>query len=230
MIKTRDEIKKEFILNTIKEYDRTRRIKNFCKPIFVDKTDGTFVQIGLRPQIGIEIFDPDESIFRGIFGLSRQISIGEEKYFIKNLLDKGNYDEIFYKDITIKLFNDLLNKIGLNENGVILIPSSFLLENLLKITDNKLSYDVNLNSYCLDNMSGFKVRVIFVNDDIIDNNIILYNMDDIIWKYKLFSEKQILDVEIKEPAFLFEKYDILVRVIIKQEFDPNKIRIIKIIA
>lgn len=225
MINFDEKIKEKFKMETIREYNKEKVVGNYCLQKKVINTDGNFVQIGIRPQIPPSIFN-SLSLEHGIIGLSNQIAIGEEKYFIENILLSVKSKELEKEDITQKLLIGKIKEINKSNEVIIFVPL-FFSEGMIKL----------LGDYMVDNSKeryAFKIGKInvtlyWIRDKFIENNIIIYDKENIIWKQKNV-DNEIIEVNIQNPSETkTDKYDVLVRVIVKQEINLEGINIIKII-
>src|SRR3989344_2535850 len=78
---------------TLEDYNKSLIIEDIVKVNLVEKTDGSFTQIGIRPLLEDDIIIiPSFSEY--LPGAGRMVANGEEDYLIKNILDKKEIEKI----------------------------------------------------------------------------------------------------------------------------------------
>lgn len=215
---------KQFNELTLKEYNQDMIIEKIVRVDLVDKTDGKFIQIGLRPLVEDDIFRKfkDVEVYPHLPGLGRHVAIGERDFLIKTLLEDK------------KIKRETLNKEKLLDfpsyayefsRATILISLDFFVElsqklmHRIKYENGKTILDSNYN---LD----------FIPGDMMKNKIIILSPDAVLWqKEKFFNkftkEDERIDISLR-PAPM-EKADILVRSVNKiKSIDNELIKILEI--
>ena len=135
----------KFIKSTKKEYEAMKKIPRYAIVNNVTRTDGSFTQIGYRPQLEFDFFDPNSNIAPHIVGLGQQIADGEHKFLIETILKSVTAKTVRENDFTPAfLIDELRRKISLNV--VILAPNKLL---TLLDKQNSLVYDAKVRGYVI---------------------------------------------------------------------------------
>src|SRR3989344_7797509 len=66
---------KQFQTSTIRDYNNSLIVEEVCNVNFVDRTDGKFTQIGLRPVVEEDIFLPEGTVYPELPSLGGYIAI-----------------------------------------------------------------------------------------------------------------------------------------------------------
>jgi len=206
---------------TLEDYNRSLIIEDIAKVNLVEKTDGSFIQIGIRPLLEDDIFiSPSFSEY--LPGAGRMVAIGEEDYLIKNILDKKEIEKIeFVEDI--KEFPKYVYDF---DNAVILLSTKFFVEVFTKLM-HRIDYEEKYPR--LDR----RYRIISIPEKVLGNNIIIVDKNAILWDKEIFDnkitgKKEKIDINIK-PAKEMGKVDITIRSVNKIKYiDTDSIRILEV--
>ena len=212
---------KKFHKYTLEDYNRSLIIEDIAKVNLVEKTDGSFIQIGIRPLLEDDIFiSPSFSEY--LPGAGRMVAIGEEDYLIKNILDKKEIEKIeFVEDI--KEFPKYVYDF---DNAVILLSTKFFVEVFTKLM-HRIDYEEKYPR--LDR----RYRIISIPEKVLGNNIIIVDKNAILWDKEIFDnkitgKKEKIDINIK-PAKEMGKVDITIRSVNKIKYiDTDSIRILEV--
>ena len=215
---------KQFNELTLEEYNNDLIIEKVVKVDLVNKTDGSFIQLGLRPLVEDDIFKKfkDVEVYPHLPGLGRHVAIGERDFLIKCILDnKEVKKEKLEKE---KLFDFPSYAYEFNK-ATILISLDFFIELSMKLM-HRIKYEngktILDNNYILN----------FVPGEMMKNKMIIISPDAVLWqKEKFFNEftkqDEKMDIQIK-PASM-GKVDILVRSVNKIKcIDPELIKILEV--
>ncbi len=215
---------KRFHEYTLKEYNESLIVEYIVKVNIVDKTDGTFTQIGIRPLLEDEIFiSPSFSEY--LPGSGRMIANGEMDFLIKKIVEKVDKDEIKKIELDEDLTEFPKHVFGFNE-AVILLPNKFSVEILSKLM-HRIDYKKGYSR--LDN----QYRLEFVGGNEIGDKIIVVDKDAIWWEkqkfYNQFTNKdEKIDFNIvpaKEPG----KVDITIKSVNKiKSINRSMIKVLEI--
>jgi len=215
-----NQIIQEFKENSQKEYESEFQLDKFAIIKKVTTTDGTFTKIGIRPQLDKDIFDPNASCYRGVIGLERSITLGEKKYFVENLIRFTKAEEIATESFNEELLKQFVS--GLNSKEIILLLPLDLKTKLLM--ERKLNYDYSLNCFVYS-FGKNKIKVFSFLPEEIGNSIIAYDKNKVSVTYKSFGENK-LNISIERKML---KYDVILEVLLKQEFLSRDIRRIVVV-
>jgi len=215
---------KKFYEYTLGDYNQSSIIEDLVKVIFVEKTDGKFIQIGIRPLINDDIFiDPSFSEY--LPGAGRMVAVGEIDYLIKTIMDKANKKEInkieFKEDI--KEFPKYVYGF---DDSIILLSTKFYVEVFTKLM-NRIDYEEKYPR--LDK----RYKIISVSEKVLGNKIIIIDKNAILWEKQKFYNKytnrdEKIDIKIK-PASSEGKVDITVRSVNKIKYiNPELIKILEV--
>jgi hypothetical protein len=215
---------KQFNELTLKEYNQDLIIEKIVKVELVKETDGSFIQLGLRPLVEDDIFRKfkDVEVYPNLPGLGRHIAIGERDFLIKNILDNKKIKrKILNKE---KLLNFPSSAYEFSK-ATILISLDFFVELSQKLA-HRIKYEKGKtildNNYNLD----------FIPGEMMKNKIIIISPNAILWqKEKFFNEftktEEKIDIQINSASA--NKADILVRSVNKiKNIDPELIKIIEV--
>ncbi len=213
----KDKIKK-FHEYTLEDYNRSLIIEDIVKVDLVEKTDGSFIQIGIRPLLDEDIFT-NPSFHEYLPGVGRMVAIGERDYLIKNILDGEGIKRIEFKE-DIKEFP---KHIEFNE-ACILISTKFYVEILTKLA-HRIDYDEKYPR--LDRI----YKIIPVPEEVMKNKILIIDKNAIFWEkekfYNEFTKKdEKIDINIK--PITGGKVDITIRSVNKIKYlSPDLIKILE---
>jgi len=212
---------KQFQTSTIKDYNNSLIVEEICKVNFVDRTDGKFTQIGLRPIVEEDIFLPDGNIFPELPSLGRHIAVGERDFLINSILEN---EEIRRMKINKKDIQEFPKEVDFHES-TILIPNelsvslSISLMRRIEYRDHKIILDFHHNLF-------------FVPGEAMKDKIIIIEKDAILWTkqrfHNQFTEKdESLDISV-EPL-IGGKVDIIARSVNRiKSLYPEGIKILEI--
>ena len=213
-----DKIKK-FHEHTLEDYNQSRVIEDIVKVNLVEKTDGSFTQIGIRILIEEDIFvDPGFSEY--LPGAGRRIALGEEEFLINTLLENKEIEKIKFKE-EITEFPKYVFEFN---NAVILLSTKFYVE-----VFTKLIHRIDYEEKCprLDR----RYKIIPISEKVLGNKIIIIDKDAILWeKEKFYNEfiKEDEKIDIKIIPKL-DKADITIRSVNKIRYlDPDSIKILEV--
>jgi len=224
-----EDIKIEFKFRTRKEYKQSSHIDQYCIIEEVNETDGNFLKIGDRPQIEREIFDPRSNWAREIIGLGHTVAFGEEKYFVKNIINNIEAEEINESSLRQEDIVNQLGNLGERplENSIILGSVDSVYKKMMQ-KNHWIQWDNELDCFCLQ-VGINKIPVHSVSEDFIGNNLILLNKNSVKWRYKIDNDGERLHIEIYDSKVEPWKYDIILYVLFKQILENNFIRVISLI-
>jgi len=225
-IKTVEDSMKVFAEETRKEYESANQIEKFSIPIKDKQIDDDFKKIGSRPQMELDFFDPNSNVIPIIVGLGESIANGEKKYFVENILDKYNEEDIRKinsQNINENTIPDIVHDINRDEI-VILSSVEFVYKILLKrdIISAK-DWDADKNCFTINGIPLYTLPKKYIN---IDDNVIILDRQSAIWRYVTDKENNKLHIKI-DPKKTY--YDIHVFVLVKPEVNIKNVRVISII-
>ena len=164
---------KKFYEYTLEDYNQSLEIEDIVKIKLVEKTDGDFIQIGLRPLIEDSIFiDPSFSEY--LPGIGRMIAAGELDFLIKTILENKEIEKIELKE-DVKEFPKYIDY----NNALIIISTKFYVEIFTKLM-NRIDYKEKYPR--LD----YRNRIFSVPEKILGNKIIIIDRDAVWWEKELF--------------------------------------------
>ncbi len=212
---------KQFQVHTINDYNDSQIINDICKVNFVERTDGKFTQIGLRPIIKEDIFLPEGNVDPRLPSLGMQITMGERDFLIQNILDNKEIQRVKIKKEEIKEFPKEMN---FRESTVLISLDFFVglsqeLMHRIEYKDSKVILD-------------FYHKLIFVPGKMMKGKIIFIDKDAILWTkqkfYNQFTGKdESLDISI-EPK-IGGKVDIIARSVNRiKSLDNEMIKILEV--
>lgn len=210
---------KRFHEYTINDYEDNLIIDQIANIKIVEKTDGSFVQIGLRPLIEEDIFiDPGFSEY--LPGAGRMVALGEEDFLIKNILDNKDIQKIEFKgDIT-----EFPKYVFEFNNPIILLSTKFYVEVFTKLM-HRIDYDEKYPR--LDR----RYKIITISEKVLGNKILIVDKDSILWEkekfYNEFTKKdEKIDIKITQRL---DKADITIRSVNKIKcLNPDLIKVLEV--
>lgn len=222
---------KEFTENTIDEYNKTIRIKQYTKnnPVNEHEVRENYIQIGFRHLIDQDVFDPITDVYPGILGLTRSIVLGEEQYFVTKILENRDISiiDVKKKNILPQYLLEIVN----NWNGSIILSLDIFYNELLKQNKwwNFIKWDDRIPT-----LAGiypiFEISEKLVKE--IENKIIIYDNKKIIWNFVNFHNELIDRTErlnVKIGELQNNKRDVTIRTVNKMDIDTNFVKILNII-
>jgi len=215
-----DKIKiKKFHEHVIEEYYNSEKINETVNVKLVDKTDGTYTQIGIRPLLDNDIFiSPSMSEY--LPGAGRMVAAGEINFLIKNLIDNKEIEKIEFKE-DLQEFPKHVDF----DNTIILLSTKFYVEVFTKLM-NKIDYDEKYPR--LDR----KYKIISIPEKVLGNRIVIIGKTAVLWEKQSFfdsatGKKVTLDIGHKPAAG--GKVDITIRSVNKiRSIDPELIKILEV--
>lgn len=218
---------KEFERYTEAEYKQDLSIQKYIKTKPIKRTDGKFIQIGLRPLVDIDFFDKNSSYSPTIIGLGSSIANEEVNYFINKILKEVKKGHINVRQFSKEKLAHLLSQFSSKNDLITIVPTNFHYDYMLKTPNEWIRWDKSVTDFVFET-GNLKIPVYWVHDKIIKNNIIILNKDFGIWKYVLFNHDKRLDIKVGNIRQGF-KTDITIRSLIKFEIlDKGKIEVIEL--
>ena len=215
---------KQFNELTIKEYTNDLIVNKIVDVRLVNKTDGEFIQIGLRPLVEEDIFRKfkDVDVYPHLPGLGRHVAIGERDFLIKEVLENK---DIKLGELNKKKLLDFPSYAYEFDRATILISLDFFVE-ISQILAHRLKYEKG------ETVLDSNYRLIFVPGEIMKNKIIIIGKNALLWeKQKFFNEftEKEEEISIQIKPTLDGKVDILVRSVNKiKDMDANSIKILEV--
>src|SRR3989338_9188403 len=127
---------KHFQESTVEEYNKSLIVEDITEVKLVEKTDGSFTQIGIKPLVDEDMFilpnfHPD------LPGAGRLIAVGERDFLIKNILENTvkEIKRIEFKE-DIKEFPKHIT----SNNSIILLSTKFYVDVFTKLM-NRIDYE-----------------------------------------------------------------------------------------
>ena len=220
MNRYKEEKIKKFHEYTLEDYNRNLVIKDIVKVNLVEKTDGTFTQIGIRPLINEDIFI-SPSFHEYLPGAGRMVAIGEMDFLIKNILDNKEIEKIEFKE-DIKEFPKYVYDFN---DAIILLSTKFYVEVFTKLM-NRIDYEEKHPR--LDK----RYEIISVSEKILGNKIIIIDKNAIILEKQKFHDKYTNSdekINITEKSASLGKVDITIRSVNKiRKIDTELIKVLEI--
>lgn len=210
---------KQFHLNTLEDYNDSLLIEQICNVNLVDRTDGKFTQIGLRPLIDEDIFLPVGNVFPKLPSLGRYIAVGERDFLINSILE--------IKDVKRTSINksEMENFPIQFDESVILISNDFFVT-LAQLLMRRIEYKDK--KILLDR----RHKLFFVPGEAMRNKIIVIEKDSVLWTKQGFhnqftGKEEGLDISI-EPR-IGGKVDIIARSVNRIKYlDPESIVVLEV--
>ena len=220
MIYKQEKIKK-FHEYTLEDYKRSLEVEDIAKVNLVEKTDGSFTQVGIRPILDDDIFI-DPSFSEHLPSAGRMIAIGEMDFLIKNILENKEIKKVeFNEDIT-----EFPKHISEFNEAVIVMSNKFTTIIPIKLM-HRIDYDKRYPQ--LDH----RYRIVTLPEKILGNKIIIVDKNAILFEKQVFHNeitgtKETIDIEIKPAKEMF-KVDITIRSVNKIKYiDPSLIKILEV--
>ena len=225
---------KQFTINTIKQYKESIQVNDWVENASVKESDvdDSFSQIAIHPLIEETIFDLDNDIYPGIFGLERSIVLGEIDFLIKELLKKKTNNNT--SSIAIAEINPiyLKNQIG-DWNASIILPVDILYRDWLKnptwLKDFNLFADKIKFKTDGKEIPMYAIPQKLINE--IKNLVIIFHLDHTKWifaKYKNKLLKKYERLDIKIGNITDNRRDVLIRTVNKLEANQDYLKFIEL--
>jgi len=208
---------KRFYNYTLEEYNSSIIIEDIVSVKPVEKTDGSFIQIGIRPLVDDEFLIAPNFDER-LPGIGRIVASGEAEYLIKQITENKGVEKTEFKEDIKELPKYV------NSNDIILLSTKFYVEFFTKL-ERRISYG---GKHPLLDMGNF---VIALSEKILGDKIIILDKNAIQWEKELFNnpvtnKKEKIDISVTPRL---DKADILVRSVNKIRYlDPNSIRVLEV--
>jgi len=215
---------KQFQVSAINDYNSSQRVGEIAKVNLVERTDGKFTQIGLRPLIEEDIFLPEGNVVPELPSIGMHVAVGERDFLIQNILKNKDIQKVIIKKGEVKEFAKFAYEF--NEATILISLDFFVglsqeLMHRIEYKDSKTILDSNYN-------------LIFVPGGMMKNKIIIIDKEAILWtKQKFYNEftgkDESLDISI-EPR-IGGKVDIIVRSVNRiKSLYPEMIKILEVEA
>lgn len=211
---------KQFCEGVIEDYRRELVVEQLVQVSTTEKTDGEFIQIGIRPLLDQAMFSL-ESYDIVLPGAGRMIALKERDFLVEQILKN--------KQIKIIKFQEGLEELPKHfyefDNPIILISSKTYLpfsKSLGKRIEHKNG------TLLLDGT----VKITPVPEQIMGNKMIIMDEKSVKWIKKLFyneiiDKKKVIDIQFKTHSN--GKIDSTIKSVNKIEsMDPNLIKILKL--
>ena len=215
----KDKVKK-FHEYTLNDYDSSDKINEIVNVRLVEKTDGSFIQIGIRPLIEEDIFiDPSFSEY--LPGAGKVIAVGERDFLIKALIEDKNIEKFRFNE-NIKEFPKHIEF----DDAVILLSTKFYVEFFTELL-NRIDYEEGYPRL------NHRYKIFSVSEKILGNKIMIIDKNAILWEKQVFTDKatgQKVSIDINpKPAKQFGKVDITIRSVNKiRNIHPDRIKIFEV--
>jgi len=218
-----DNEKKElFTKKTLEDYYDNAQIEDICNVEKIAETEGSFIQIGIRPLINEDIFLKGANIYPVLPAIGMAVANGERDFLIKNILETPNIERIKIKKENLKEFSQYAFDFN---KATILISLDFFVE-----LSQELMHRIEYKNH--EEILDSKYKLIFVPEDMMKGKIIIIDNGAIIWeKQKFYNEftkkEEMIDISIK-PSTNF-KVDITIRSVNKIKYlETESIKILEI--
>jgi len=212
---------KQFQTSTIRDYNNSLIVEEVCNVNLVDRTDGKFTQIGLRPIVEEDIFLPKGNIFPELLSLGGYIAIGERDFLINSILENREIQRVKINNNKIEKF---LNEVEFNESAIFIANDLFI--DIAQLLMKRIEYKDHKT--LLDSRHS----LFFVLGEAMKNKIIIIEKEAILWTkqkfHNQFTNKEVgLDISV-EPM-IGGKVDIVARSVNRiKSLYPRGIRIIEV--
>lgn len=170
-------------MGIIDSYNRRKSVDKFIQSQQTAAMDDMFVNIGIRTLIDNIWFSSTGHVpFFDRFGDS--IAIGEEKYFVENLIKNSEVKEVAGDAMD---YNQLKqHSKDFLMNSVLLVPLKMLYSRMLLAPAKWLMfYDNSINTFVI-HFEKLKIPVYSIHEDIIESNMIFVNKELGKWYYKTY--------------------------------------------
>lgn len=212
---------KQFQTSTIRDYNNSLIVEEVCNVNFVDRTDGKFTQIGLRPIIEEDIFLPEGNVFPELPSLGRHIAVGERDFLINSILENEGIQRVKINKNEIEKFP---SEVDFNESSIFISNDFFV--NIAKLLMKRIEYKDHKT--LLDSHHS----LFFVPGEAMRNKVIIIEKDAILWTKQKFhnqftNKEGGLDISV-EPM-IGGKVDIVARSVNRiKSLYPEGIKIIEV--
>jgi len=226
---------KQFTINTINDYNKSIRVikyvNNIPSPENIEHPN--YDQIGVRYRLEEAIFDPNSDVYPGVIGLTDVITLGEQAYFVRKLINDNEIIsryEIDRKKFTPDYFQGLIG----DWDAAAIFPVDIFYEDLHMIKQKKNKWLRQISYPDRDAIFNrvyplYPVSQKLINE--INHKIIIYHKRYTKWHFvefanDYFDKPQRLKVEIADPE---EGHRItLLKTVNRLEYDPPHVKIITI--
>jgi hypothetical protein len=210
----------KFQKSAINDYKAHIVVEDICKVKEVEKTDGTFTQIGIRPLIEDDIFIAP-NFHPELPAVGMTVANGERDFLIKSIIDHSEIKPVEFKE-EIKEFP----KYAYDFNEATILISLDFFVGMSKLFMGRFEY----KDY--KTILDSRYRILFVPGDLMKNKIIIIDKDAILWEKQKFYNKytksdEKMDIRIT-PAKI-GKVDIVLRSVNKIKYlDPTLIKVLEV--
>ena len=211
---------KEFIEYVIEDYNSNLLVERIANVNTTEKTDGSFIQIGIKPLLDEDMFISPNFDPR-LPSAGRLIAVGEEEFLIDSLLKNEEIKFLEFKEDIIEFPKYVYDF----DNPIILLSTKFYVEFFTKLM-HRIDYEEKYPR--LDK----RYRILAVPENVLSNKIIIIDKEAIFWEKELFyneiiEKKEKIDIKIKQSTL--EKVEITIRSVNKIKYlDPELIKILEV--
>ena len=212
---------KQFQVSVINDYNSSQRVGEIAKVNLVERTDGKFTQIGLRPLIDEDIFLPEGNVHPELPSIGMDVANGEMDFLIRHILKDKEIQRVSIINEELKEFPREIDF----QKSTIIISNDFFVELSMSLM-HRIKYENN--KMILD----FHHRLMFIPGEVMKNKIIMIEDDAILWAKEKFHNEftdkdESLDISI-EPR-IGGKVDIIVRSVNRiKSLYPEMIKILEV--
>lgn len=212
---------RQFQVSAIDDYNSSLRVGDIAKVNLVERTDGKFTQIGIRPLIEEDIFLPSGNVHPVLPSIGRNVAVGEMDFLIKQILEHKEIPRTTIGKEEIKEFPREMEFI----ESTILISNDFFVQiaqelmNRIEYKDSGMVLDV-------------RHKLIFIPGEAMKNKIIFIEKDAILLAKEKFHNEftgkdESLDISIVPR--IGGKVDITVRSVNRiKSIYPEMIKILEV--
>ncbi len=208
----------EYVIN---DYNDSITVENVIRVVAVEKSDGSFTQIGIRPIIDEEIFVDSSNLAPELPGAGRIIAVGELDFLIKTLVNNKEIGKVFLEKKELEKFPKYIE----SNDVIILLSTKFYIDTFTKLM-HRIDYEEKYPR--LDRIH----RIISVPQKVLENRIIIIDKEAVLWEKKLFDneitgKKEKIDINIDPRTD--GKVAITIRSVNKIKYiDPDLIKILEV--
>jgi hypothetical protein len=212
---------KEFQVSAINDYNSSQLLGDIAKVNLVERTDGKFIQIGLRPLIDEDIFLPEGNVDPRLPSIGRHVAVGERDFLIQKILEN---EDIIKAQIKKKEIWEFQKENNFVESTIIL--STDFMVGMFTALMHRIEYKDG--GVSLD----FQHKLMFIPGEAMKKRIIIIEDGAILWAkekfYNEFTDKdESLDISIMPK--IGGKVDITVRSVNRiKSLYPEMIKILEI--
>ncbi len=212
---------RQFQISAINDYNSSQRVGDIAKVNLVERTDGKFTQIGLRPLIDEDIFLPKGKVYPVLPSIGMDVANGEMNFLIGHILKDEKIQRV---SIIKEKLKEFPREINFSES-TILISNDFFVELAMSLM-HRIKYENN--KMILD----FHHKLMFVPGEAMRNKIIIIEDGAVLWAKEKFhngftGKDESLNISIKPK--IGGKVDITVRSVNRiKALYPEMIKILEV--